>query len=198
MKKNSNVLNYVEKYKNKYGIKYAESDGKLVNALSVIYYIVFAYTVLMTALFVLGISLTTDFANIKSDALNSFITICGATVIMIAGLVLYICRKKVLGCIFTFCTQPFALLAFWHITRDTSGFVNTSFYWRHGVPAAILFVLAVLIFAILIRAKFKTDKLYQKLLNALYSQYGTKDGEKLTDEQWQQFLNDYNPYKPQF
>lgn len=198
MKKNSNVLNYVEKYKNKYGIKYATDGGKLVNSMSVIYYIVFAYTLLMTALFILGISLTTDFANIKSDALNSFVTICGATVIMIIGLVLYICRKKVLGCIFTFCTQPFSLLAFLHITRDASGFVNASFYWRHGVPATILFVLAALIFAVLIRAKIKTDKLYQKLLNALYSQYGTKDGEKLTDEQWQQFLNDYNPYKSQF
>lgn len=198
MKKNSNVLNYVEKYKNKYGIKYATDGGKLVNSMSIIYYIVFAYTLLMTALFILGIPLTTDFANIKSDALNSFVTICGATVIMIIGLVLYICRKKVLGCIFTFCTQPFSLLAFLHITRDESGFVNASFYWRHGVPAAILFVLAALIFAILIRAKIKTDKLYQKLLNALYSQYGTKDGEKLTDEQWQQFLNDYNPYKSQF
>ena len=39
MKKNANILEYVEKYKYKYGISYAVDGGKLVNTLSVLSYI---------------------------------------------------------------------------------------------------------------------------------------------------------------
>ncbi len=198
MKKNKNVLNYVEKYKNKYGIKYSIDGGKLVNALSAVCGVIFVYAFLMTLLFVLGTSLTTDFGNIKSDFLNAFITICIAAAVALAGFVLNICRKKFLGSLFYAIAQPFTFLAFWHITRDSAGFLNVSFYWRHGVPAAVLFALSIWLIVLLVRAEIKTDKLYNRLLQALYIQYGTKDGEKLTEEQWQEFLNDYNPYKPQF
>ena len=47
----------------------------------------------------------------------------------------------------------------------------------------------------LIRANIKTNKLYDTLIDGLYKQYGKKDGESLTEEQWDEFLTKYNPYK---
>ena len=33
------------------------------------------------------------------------------------------------------------------------------------------------------------------LVDGLYKQYGTENGEKLSEEDWQKFLKDYNPKK---
>ena len=71
-----------------------------------------------------------------------------------------------------------------------------SFYWRHAVPAVILFGLSVWIMIVLIRAKIKTNKLYDMLVEGLYKQYGKNDGETLTETEWDEFLTQYNPHKP--
>lgn len=196
MKKNANVLEYVEKYKYKYGISYAEEGGKLVNTLSVISYLVWIYAFFMTALFILSTSLMFGIGSADFNYMaNSFITISICTFLMIVGAVLYLCRKKIIGCALTLVSQPFIVIAYSHITRNSAGIINFSFYWRHAVPAAILFCLALWIMIVLIRADVKTTKLYNMLLDGLYKQYGKKDGEKLSEEEWQKFLNEYNPYK---
>ena len=197
MKKNRNILDYVEKYKYKYGISYAEDGGKLVNTMSVLMYIAWVYAFIMTAFFALGTAfrLSSDNADFGYIA-NSFITILSCAVVMIAGFVLCLCRKKIIGCALNAAAQPFMFFAYLHITRDSAGQLNSSFYWRHAIPAVAIFLLAVLIIAVIIRAKIKTNKIYTGLVEGLYKQYGTKDGEKLTEQELQEFLDKYNPYKP--
>ncbi|MBQ6718726.1 MAG: hypothetical protein IJN22_07530 [Clostridia bacterium] len=196
MKKNANILEYVEKYKYKYGISYAVDGGKLVNTLSVLSYIVWIYTVFMTALFLIstGLMLSVGKADFNYIA-NSFITICIGTGVMIVGAVLYLCKQKVIGAAATVVAQPAIVMAYFHITRNSAGMLNLSFYWRHAVPAAILLCLALSILIVLIRANVKTNKLYNMVVDGLYKQYGKKDGETLTEEQWDEFLSNYNPYK---
>ncbi len=196
MKKNANILEYVEKYKYKYGISYAQEGGKLVKTLSVISYIVWIYTFFMTALFLISTGLMLSVGNADfSYIANSFITICTGAGVMIAGAALYLCKQKILGAAATIVAQPFMVMAYSHITRNSAGVINLSFYWRHAVPAAILLCLAIWILVVLIRAKVKTNKLYDMLVDGLYKQYGKKDGETLSEEDWQEFLTQYNPYK---
>lgn len=196
MKKNANILEYVEKYKYKYGISYANEDGRLVKTLSVISYIVWIYTFFMTALFVFSTCFMFKFGAVDFDYIaNAFITISVGAFIMIVGAALYLCKQKIIGCAANAFVQPFMILAYSHLTRNSAGIINFSFYWRHAIPAAILFCLALWIMAVLIRANIKTTKLYNMLVDGLYKQYGKKDGETLTEEQWQEFLNQYNPYK---
>lgn len=196
MKKNANILEYVEKYKNKYGIDYAKDGGGLVSTLSVISYIVWIYTFFMTALFIFSTCMMIGVGNADFDYIaNSFITICIGTGVMILGAALYLCKQKILGAAATIVAQPVMVMAYFHITRDSAGFLNASFYWRHAVPAAILLCLAVWILVVLIREKIKTNKLYDMLVDGLYKQYGKKDGETLSEEDWQEFLTQYNPYK---
>lgn len=197
MKKNTNILEYVEKYKYKYGISYAKDGGKLVNTLSVISYIVWIYAFFMTALFIISTVLKLKYGMADFNYIaNAFVTICVGTLAMVIAAVLYLCKKKIIGCALTSFAQPFVVLAYFHITRNSAGVLNTSFYWRHAVPAAVLFTLALCIMIVLIRADVKTTKLYNMLLDGLYKQYGKKDGEKLSEEEWHEFLNEYNPYKP--
>ena len=197
MKKNDNILKYVERYKYKYGISYAQDGGRLVNTLSTISYLVWIYTFFMTTIFILSTSLMLKIGQAEFDYIaNSFITICSGAVFMIIGAVLYLCRQKVFGCAVVAVAQPAMFMAYFHITRNSAGFLNPSFYWRHAVPAAILFCLVVWIFAILIMAKIKTNKLYNKLVDGLYKQYGRKDGDNLSETEWEEFLTNYNPYKP--
>ena len=196
MKKNSNILEYVEKYKYKYGISYAKDGGSLVNTLSVVAYIVWIYTFFMTALYIIGMSFSLSVGGADFNYIaNSFITICLGACVMIVGAALYLCKQKIIGSSLTIISQPFMVMAYYHATRNSAGELNASFYWRHAVPAALLFILAVWILIVLMRANVKTNKLYNMLIDGLYKQYGKKDGETLSEEQWDEFLTNYNPYK---
>ncbi len=197
MKRNTNILDYVEKYKYKYGIEYAKDGGRLVNTLSVISYFAWIYTFFMTVLFVLSTVLMLNVGQADFNYIAiSFVTICVGAVVMIVGAALYLCRKKIIGCAITAVSQPVMVMSYFLITRDSAGILNPSFYWRHAVPGAILLCLVVWIAVVLTRANIKTNKLYNMLVDGLYKQYGKKDGESLSEEQWEEFLTKYNPYKP--
>lgn len=195
MKKNANILDYVEKYKYKYGISYAQDGGKLVKALSVITSIVWVYSFFMLALSILSFAM--NFAVDKlsyADLSGVFYTTIACAAAMIAAAVLFVCKQKIAGCIVTIVTQPFVVLAHAPISVYGMGYV-AGFYWKYAVPTAILVLLAALLLFVLIRANIKTNRLYNMLVEGLYKQYGTKDGEKLTDTEWDEFLTQYNPYK---
>lgn len=197
MKKNANILECVEKYKYKYGISYAIDGGRLVSTLSVISYFVWIYTIFMTALFIISTSFMLSVGSADFNYIaNSFSTICIGAGVMIAGAVLYLCKQKILGAAATIVAQPVMVMTYFHITRNSAGILNMSFYWRHAVPAVILFGLSLWIMIVLIRAKIKTNKLYDMLVEGLYKQYGKNDGETLTETEWDEFLTQYNPHKP--
>ncbi len=197
MKRQANILDYVEKYKYKYGIEYAKDGGKLINTLSAISYILWIYTFFMTAIFIFSTVLMLNVGQADFNHIaNSFITISIGAGVMVVGAALYLCHQKIIGCALTVISQPAMVFAYYHITRDSAGQLNLSFYWRHAVPAVILLLIAVWIAVVLIRANIKTNKLYDMLVEALYKQYGKQDGESLTEEQWEDFLTKYNPYKP--
>ena len=196
MKKNANILEYVEKYKYKYGISYAQDGGSLVKALSIIIKVIWSYSFFMLALSILSFGVNFGIGKLEySKFSNVFITTIICTVAMIVAAVLFMCRQKIAGLIVAVITQPFIVLAYEPISVYGIGYV-AGFYWKYAVPAALFVLFAAVLIFVLIRANVKTNKLYNKLVDGLYKQYGTRDGEKLTDDQWQEFLSTYNPYKP--
>ncbi len=195
MKKNANILEYVEKYKYKYGISYAVEGGKLAKTLGIITSIVWIYS-----FFVLMLSILSFAMNFAAGALdysrlsNVFITTIVCAVVMIIAAVFYVCRQKIIGLIIGIAVQPFIVLAYESISVYGLGYFP-SFYWKFLVPAIIFVIFAAFLLVVLIRATIKTNKLYNMLVEGLYRQYGTRDGEKLTDIEWDEFLTNYNPYK---
>ena len=195
MKKNTNILEYVEKYKYKYGISYAVDGGKLVKGLTTATSIVWVYSFIMLALSILSFAMKFQGGILDYNKLsNVFITTIVCTVAMIVAAILFICKQKIIGLAAAIITQPFIVLAYEPISVYGIGYV-AGFYWKYLVPAIVFVLFAAILLFVLIRAKIKTNKLYNMIVDGLYRQYGKKDGEKLSEEEWQKFLNEYNPYK---
>lgn len=195
MKKNQNILDYVDKYKEKYGIKYADNGSPLIKGLGVTAIIVWCYSliILLTSVFSFIINFKSgllDYTNLKSV----FITTVACSVLMIISAVFYVVNKKVIASAVAIITQLAAVLTYMPISVYADGYM-ASFYWKFAIPAALITLIAVAISFILIRAAIKTNKIYNSLVDGIYNQYGSKDGQKLSEKQWQEFLNNYNPYK---
>lgn len=196
MKKSQNILEYVEKYKYKYGINYAVDGGKLVKTLSVFTAIAWVYSFFMLAISILSFVLNFGAGALNySDFSTVFITTIICTVSMIAAAALFVCKQKIIGLAVAIITQPFIVFTYMPISRYGTGYV-AGFYWKYVIPAVILILISLVLLIVLVRAKVKTNKIYNTLVAGLYKQYGTKDGEKLTEQEWQEFLDKYNPYKP--
>lgn len=195
MKRNANILEYVEKYKYKYGINYAQDGGKVVKSLSVITGAIWVYSFFILALSILSFALNFAAGALDYSKLNNvFVTTIVCAVAMIISAVFFVCKQKIIGLIIAIITQPFIVLAYEPISVYGMGYM-ASFYWKFLVPAIVFALIAGVLLFVLIRAKVKTNKLYDMLVEGLYKQYGTRDGEKLSDSEWDEFLTGYNPYK---
>ena len=195
MKKNSNILEYVEKYKYKYGISYAQEGGKLVKHLSVYTSIVWCYSFFILVLSILSFALNFAAGALDYSYLgNVFITTIVYAVCMISAAAFFVCKKKTIALIIAIITQHAIVLTYMPISAYGMGYLP-SFYWKFLVPAIVFVLIASVLLIVLIRANVKTNRLYDMLVEGLYKQYGTRDGEKLSDSEWEEFLTNYNPYK---
>ncbi len=194
MKKNANILEYVEKYKYKYGISNVSDNKRIMNVLTVLGAICWCYAFFMAMIFIIGTSMQIKLGFVDFDFFkNSFYSIITGTVLMVASAVLLCCRQKLIACIVGIISQPVMVIAFSHLMRDPIGDLKLSFYWRHAIPAVLLVLFAVIILFFLLNGIVKDNKLYNMLVEGLYKQYGTRDGEKLTDDEWNEFLSNYKP-----
>lgn len=185
----------------KNGIKYAKTDGRLYKTLRVFYIIVFAYTMVINLLYIAGMAFVHGGTDAFKDIANSFISVCICTALMIAGFVLSFFRFKLVASIISVVPEIFLIPVFGVELRDILGFMGfkISFYWRHLAPLAILIILMTATTVIAVRAKVKTEKQYKKVTDNLYKQY-KESGADLSDEQWEEFLANYDPndYKKLF
>ena len=196
MRKNANILAYVEKYKYKYGISNLSDNDKLMKFLFVVASLAWVYAFFMTMLFILGMLGEFKFGGFDFELYkNSFFSVVIGAVVMIGGAVLHCLKKEIIASILVIASQPIMLLAYSHLMKDPAGQLNFSFYWRHAIPAAVLVVAAVLIMIIVINGIVKDNRLYNMLLDGIYKQYGKQNGEKLSEAEWQEFLNSYDPVK---
>lgn len=194
MKRNANILEYVKKYKYKYGISNVSENTRIMNVLTAFIALSWCYAFFMAVVFILGTSLQikhglVDFSYFK----NSFISIVTGTTLMIIAAVMFFCKKKIVAFAVSIISQPVIVMAFAHLLKDPIGDLKWSFYWRHAIPAMVLVVFAAIELIFLINGIIKDNKLYDMLVEGLYKQYGTSDGEKLTDDEWNEFLTNYNP-----
>ena len=201
MKMQESVLRRVRAVEEKNGIKYAKTDGRLYKTLRVFYIILFAYTTAVNLLYIVGMTyvyLGTD--NFK-NVVNSIVTVSICTALIAVGFVLSFFRFKLAAGIISIVPEIFLIPVFGIALSDSLGFLGfkASFYWRHFAPLALLVILMIFTTVIAVRARIKTEKQYKKVTDNLYKLY-RQNGNDISDEQWEQFLNNYNPtdYKKLF
>lgn len=202
MKYYDGVLQRVRKLEEKNAIIYAKPDGKLYNALKVIYIILFVYGNLNTLAYLLGMLLKYwEFLNeFLSNTLTPVICLC----LMIAGLICLLKKAHIVSAVLN--TVPSVILIFFFMHRMSDEFtidsMNPKFYWRHLAPLLLIVILALWLAGIAIRAEFKLISQYTRVTENLYNLYKVNvgDGEEISEEQWDEFLQRYDPfsYKPQF
>ena len=162
--------------------------------LFVITSVVWCYAFFMTMMFLLGMLGEFKFGGFDFNLYkNSYFSVLIGAVFMIAGAVLHTLKKDIIASILTIVSQPIMLFAYSYLMKDAAGQLSFSFYWRHAIPAAVLVLFCVIILAVIINGIVKDNKLYNKLLDGIYKQYGSQNGEKINEEQWQEFLSNYNP-----
>lgn len=198
MKMQYNILQRVRRIEEKAGIKYAKADGKLYITLKVLYIILFAYTMAINVLYVLGTSLVYSGKDTFADIKNSLITVTVASLGLIAALVFAKFKNKIwanitcmalnlLSCIFL-------VLTFAQRLTDDLGFLGYkfSFYWRHSVPLLLIIIFSAWFCIIAIREMVKTKKQYKKVVENLYEKYNVaSENEQLSEEEWEEFLKNY-------
>lgn len=194
MKMQESVLARVRMVEEKNGIRYAKTDGKLYKAMRIIYTLAFAYTMGINLIFIAGMFLlhfgTDNFPNV----MNTLISVCVCTGLIIAGYVLSFFRFKLTAGILSVVPEVFLIVSFGAVMKDSLGFLGymPSFYWRHFIPLAVMIITMSASVFIAVRARLKTQKQYKKVMDNLYRIYNENGGE-ITDGQWEEFLKNYDP-----
>ena len=199
MKKNANILEYVEKYKYKYGISYADEKSTLVRRLCKFINFFTICMIIWTFLFCMSLLFKAQSEEFSLFAVNNdyfvytseYYTLLACFFLLIVTLILSKKSKYFLG--LTVAILPVAISCFRTCTKVGLGYKSS--YYIGSVPSYIIMLLVVALIFILIRARIKTNRIYDMLVDGLYKQYGTENGEKLSEEDWQKFLKDYNPKK---
>ena len=201
MKMQESVLMRVRMIEEKNGIKYAKTDGKLYKTLRVLYIITFAYTMAINLLYIAGMLLVYGGTDNFKNVVNSLISVCVCTAVIIVGFVLSFFRFKFAAGVMSIAPEIFLIPVFGAVMKDDLGFMGftASFFWRHFAPLALLVILMTATTVIAVRARIKTEKQYKKVTENLYKLYQSTGGD-ISDDQWEEFLKEYDPtdYKKLF
>lgn len=213
MKKNENILKRVEQYKYKRGIYIADTGSSLYKVLRILATLSFIYFMMFNMLYILAELMMIGLGQVNfSDVKDAFIPVAVCTALIIAGYVLNCTRLKLSGCFVSLLPLIFNIIVFYRTVSNASGsgeVVDTTsyilgmppyFYYRHLIPTVLLFIFMVIMIIVDIRARIKNNKLYDHIMDNLYVQYRSGDKSDMSEAEWQEFLNTYDPsgYKKQF
>ncbi len=188
MKMYDNILEKVAQYEEKRGIVYAKTDGNLYKGLKVFYVLLFIYTMVMNLFFLLGAALSeTVYSNLK----NSVYTVLGLSITLIISFVLMRFKNTIWANIISLALNVLSCvglaITFGVLLQDVIGF-KTSFYWRHLAPLCLMVIVDIALAVIALRAIFKTQKTYKKIVENIYTTHTTSEDTVLSDEEWEEVL----------
>ncbi len=210
MKKNENILLRLHQKEAKLGITRTSVDHTLGKTCKVFYIIAFAYTMAIHLLYIMSVWMNKEntvnniglenLTVLQEDQLaqvnNSIILVSLLSVALVAGLVLLIKRVFVPALVINTLVPAVLLLHFAERMSETlaANGLLCSYTYNHLAPLAILLISALVFSVIGIRFNRGENKAYSAFCEALYNQY-SGSFENLTDEEWNNFLSNYDPPK---
>ena len=198
MKMYKSVLERVKILEQKNGIVYANTNSGAYKLLKVLFILDFIYAMGIKGMYFLGIALDT------TPRVYEYITPAICTVILILGCSLILFKRQtfahilnVIGFIITLTSAIILMFEFNNqLQNATEVMINHKFAWAHLVPLSLLIVFSLPMVIIAVRAEYKTRKMYNKVINDIYSKYSIEiaNGEDIDEEKWEEFLKEFNPY----
>ena len=197
MKKYEGVLKRVREIEFKRGITYAKTDGKLYKGSKVLFILSSLWLIITCTMMILGHLVLMD-GGVKVDK-NFVITSSVCTGLVLIGFILLCLKQHIIGFIVDSLSSAFLVFQISSVLKYDLGFggYRTDFYIYYLLPATLAVIFAIIMTFIAIRAEIKVNNLYKKVTENLYEKYRieAKDTINLTDDQWDEFLKNYNPYE---
>ena len=191
MKMYKSVLDRVRILEQKNGIVYANTNSGAYKILKVLFILDFIYAMGIKSMYFLGIALDT------TPRVYEYITPAICTGILVLGFVLILFKQHIIGFLMTLISAIILMFEFNNqLQNATEVLVNHKFAWAHLVPLSLLIVFSLPMVIIAVRAQHKTRKMYNKVINDIYSKYSIEiaKGEDIDEEKWEEFLNEFDPY----
>lgn len=191
MKMYKSVLERVRILEQKNGIVYANTNSGIYKLLKVLFILDFIYAMGIKSMYFLGIALDT------TPRVYEYITPAICTGILVLGFVLILFKQHIIGFLMTLISAIILMFEFNNqLQNATEVMVNHKFAWAHLVPLSLLIVFSLPMVIIAVRAQHKTRKMYNKVINDIYSKYSIEiaKGEDIDEEKWEEFLNEFDPY----
>lgn len=208
LKKNPNILERLKIKEEKAGVRRLSVDSAFGKTCKVVYIISFVYALCIKLIYMLStyfqasyVIKNTGYENLTahqlsqySDVKNSLLLVGIGAVLLIAALIL-LCKR-----IFAFSLPINAAVTVTlcvHFafrmseTLETYGLASSYTYY-HLAPLALLLISSTVYCIIGIRNKVLEDKAYTAFVDRLYENH-SKEIENLTDEEWEEFLSNYDP-----
>lgn len=202
MKRYESILKRVEAYEKKCEITYAKADGKLFSVLRIL--------LTISVIYMLGINILTILSLfIKAAALKDYtimtkptlITVTVVTTVCALGIILTYFKNvwlKLAAILSLLASNIYLIFPFYTISNDGLGFFRLVpvFYWRHLIPFVLILIFTIWMTIIIIRQEYMINLRYNTIINNLYRAYkndSTADVSVLSEEEWQDFLKNYDP-----
>lgn len=203
MKYIENIACLVRNAEKRAAINYAKTDGLLYKSIKILYIISAVISFIMSAFFVIGrmikISeikeLAVETAN-NSDitaAKNSALSVGILSILFIASIVILKFKAEIISAALTLISGTASIFILMNVSKNTLEYnsgINASFWFRHFIPIVLSVIFICWLTAIKIRANIKFNTAYTNMVNRIYKDYN-KDN--LTEEEWAEFLENYDP-----
>ncbi len=198
MKMYKSVLERVRILEQKNGIVYANTNSGVYKILKVLFILDFIYAMGIKSMYFLGVALDT------TSRVYEYTTPAICTGVLVLGCVLILFKRQtiahilnIIGFLMTLISAIILMFEFNNqLQNATEVMVNHKFAWAHLIPLSLLVVFSLPMVIIAVRAQVKTRKMYNKVINDIYSKYSIEiaKGEDIDEEKWEEFLNEFDPY----
>ncbi len=202
MKKYDNILKRVEAYEKKCEITYAKTDGKLFFYLKIFLTISFLYMFFINIM--TSMSLFLRAASLEKYTImpkQQLITFTVITCLSVFFLILTYFKNNWIKLGATACllaSNIYFIFPLYSISNNGLGFFKliSDFYWRHFAPFALILIFTIWMIIIIIRQEYRINFRYNTIVNNLYQAYKNDPNANfsaLSEEEWNEFLKNYDP-----
>ena len=202
MKMQESVLKRVYKMEEKNNIHYATKNGGAFSTCRVLTFIFAVWAVFFAVIVAVGYIFSRDVfqqGTAEYIRLTKYIVSCFSFVgLLVVCMVLNGFKKAIASGIFALSAAVYGSTFFAQILyqRTPNGFfgIPYKYYWAHLLPLVVVAICAIVMAVIAVREQLILKREYKQVSARLYEEY-SKLAEDLSEEQWEEFLNNYNPKK---
>lgn len=211
MKKNSNILLRMHQKEARAGITRVGTFGALGKLCKVFYIIAFIYTMGINLIYLLSIWMNSNhvvesigkenLSVLQEDQLasvkNSMILVGLMSALLIAGLILLVKRVSIPSLVINGAAPIILIIHFAQRMSETlaANGLLCSYTYNHLIPLGILFITGVVFSVLELRFIISENRAYTDFVDKLYAR-NSADFDKMTDEEWEEFLSSYEPPHP--